>query len=144
MRGFRRGWIPAALLIVSTGLAGCSAAPAAAPAPAQDQPQLNAAERDGDADAAAVVDKDSKGSPPQAFTVPGHSVHIDASTLKSAPPAKKERPEVETELTDTGSQGSGLAPATQTAQGALAAPAPIVNVKGLDFNTFGNGHPPDT
>jgi hypothetical protein len=141
MQRIHRGWL-AAILVGAVVVAGCSTA-TTTPDSDHDQPQLNAAERDGEAEGEATVDADAKGSPPEAFTVPGKSVQIDVRNL-TARPVKKERPEVEAELHDPGSQGSGPQAAVQTSVGVTAAPAPVVNVKGLDFNTWGAGHPPDT
>lgn len=145
MQRIRRGWLAAAILATAAVLAGCSSAASTSAAEHdQDQPQLNAPERDGEAEEEAVADPDAKGTPPEAFTVPGHSVQIDVRNLKASPPKKKERPEVEGELRDTGTHASAPPAAVQTDLGAAAAPAPIVNVKGLDFNNWGAGHPPDT
>lgn len=141
MRSIRPGLLAATLVSTMIVLAGCSTAgPTTAPA-AQDQPELDSPEHEGEE--AAVVDPDAKGTPPEAFTVAGKAVHIDVRTLKGKA-KKKERPETEAELRESGPQGSGKAAAVQTDVGAAAAPAPVVNVKGLDFNTWGAGHPPDT
>jgi hypothetical protein len=92
---------------------------------------------------AATADPDAKGSPPQASTVAGHRTFIDARKLKPGKPKPlAEHPEAE--LRESGPQGSGPQAPVQTALTAAAAPTPTVNVKGLDFANWGNGHPPDT
>ena len=98
-------------------------------------------EADADVDA-AVADPTSTGTGPAASTVAGHSVFIDTRTLK-AKPVKRTTERAEAELRDNGSH-PGPAVAEQTTITPLAAPAPIVNAVGLDFNTWGAGHPPDT
>lgn len=141
----RLAWLTALLLTAAAALAGCGSG-SGSEATDPDRPQLNApAEQDSDSaqEREATADPDAKGSAPVAFTVPGHSVFIDARTLPSGPPSK--RPAIaEAELRETGPQGSGPAAPVQTASGINAAPAPIVNVKGLDFANWGAGHPPDT
>jgi hypothetical protein len=146
MNPARRGLLVAALLAVAVVLPACSTT-TADPDTDADHPGVNApAEMDGDADADedhAVVDPDAKGSAPAAFTVKGHAVHIDARKLKSKA-VKKQRAEVEAELTESGRQGTVPEAPVQTNAGTTAAPAPAINVKGLDFATWGAGHPPDT
>lgn len=94
-------------------------------------------------EADAVVDPTATGRGPQASTVAGHSVFIDTRTL-TAKPVKRQRERSEAELRDNATHLDGEAGVVQSAQAALAAPSPIVNALGLDFNTWGNGHPPDT
>lgn len=97
----------------------------------------------GEQEEAATADPNAKGTAPQAFTVPGHSVFLDLRNLHSGKPKPRKQTE-EAELHETGPQGSGPAAPVQTDLGILAAPAPIVNALGLDFNNWGAGHPPDT
>jgi len=76
---------------------------------------------------------------------------IDVRLLPQAGPEKFERPEREepevnrTPLTpgtqDVGPIGSAPIPVPPRS---APAPAPLANFAGLDFATFGNGHPPDT
>jgi hypothetical protein len=94
-------------------------------------------------EADAVADPAATGSGPQASTVSGHSVYIDTRTL-TAKPVKRQRESGEAELRDTAAHLDGAAGTVQTAQAALAAPSPTINALGLDFNTWGAGHPPDT
>jgi hypothetical protein len=142
----RYAWLVAGLLVVPAGLAGCSggAAPTATPVANQDRPDRDApAGAAGEADAPAVADPTATGTRPQAFTVKGHSVRIDARRFRAHPPTRRERTD-EVELVETGQRGTGPAAPVQTAAGTLAAPAPTISVKGLDFANWGAGHPPDT
>lgn len=91
----------------------------------------------------AVADPAAKGTGPVAFTVAGHSAFIDTRTLPAAPPTRRP-PKAETELRETGAQGTGPAAPVQTAVTAAAAPSPTVNALGLDFQNWGAGWPPDT
>ncbi len=100
-------------------------------------------ERPGEQDA-AVADPSAKGTVPQEFTVPGHSVYIDMRTLHSDPPVKKDRGEGP-EMVEVGKHGTGPEGVVQSAPiTAAAAPGSIVNVAGMQFSTNGDGHPPDT
>ena len=93
---------------------------------------------------AAVADPSARGSGPQSFTVRGHSAFVDTRKL-TAKPDRKRTPRKEAELRDAAVHTAGAAGVIQSAQAAaLAAPAPAVNVLGLDFNNWGDGHPPDT
>ena len=96
---------------------------------------------DADADA-AVADPDATGHGPQALTVPGHTAFIDTRKL-TGKPVKRDKPGTEAELRTTRSTADRPC-RSRPRRPALAAPAPIVNVLGLDFNTWGAGHPPDT
>ncbi|NUT21355.1 MAG: hypothetical protein HOV77_19450 [Hamadaea sp.] len=109
--------------------------------PEKANPAGEEAEEEGEED--AVADPDAKGSGPVAFTVAGHSAYIDTRKLPAAPPTRRP-PRQETELRETGPQGTGPAAPVQTAVTALAAPSPTVNVAGLDFQNWGAGWPPDT
>jgi hypothetical protein len=91
----------------------------------------------------AVADPAADGSGPQAITVTGHTAFIDTRTL-SGRPNKAQKPRAEAELRDA-STHDGPAVAVQSGVVALAAaPSPTINVVGLDLNTWGSGHPPDT
>jgi hypothetical protein len=101
-------------------------------------------ERPGEEEEAAKPDPNAKGSGPEAFTVPGHTVYIDTRTIHSQKPPKRDRGE-ESEMIETGKQGTGPEGVVQSAPiTALAAPSPTINALGLDFNNWGDGHPPDT
>lgn len=96
----------------------------------------------GDPDA-ATADPTAVGHGPQAFTVAGHSVYIDTRKLHSLKPTPQ-GPGTESELADTVAHTGGAAAPVQSVLPAVAAPAPIINAQGLDFATWGDGHPPDT
>ncbi len=76
----------------------------------------------------------------------------DVRSLPQTRPPRFERPEregpdpaptaVPVETPPESSLASSLAVAAPTAS--AVAPAPSMNFEGLDFNTWGNGHPPDT
>jgi hypothetical protein len=89
----------------------------------------------------AIADPAATGHGPQATNVAGHTTFIDTRKLTAKP--VKRQPRAESELRDTAVH-TGAAGVTQSAQAALAAPSPAINVVGLDFNNWGNGHPPDT
>ena len=112
-----------------------------APGESGEEAEAEEAEREA-GEAEAVADPSAVGSGPEAFTVAGHSVFIDTRTLASKP-TKRDEPRAEAELRDN-VRHLGPAVPVQTASTALAAPSPLVNVVGLDFNTWGDGHPPDT
>jgi hypothetical protein len=149
MSRIRHRWLAAAFIVALAAVPGCTSSNATNTAAQQEADQPQAAAPAGENEEAeeheeeATVDPDAKGSGPEAFTVPGHSVFIDARTLKSQPP-KKRPPKEEVELRETGHQGSGPEAAVQSSSAINAAPAPTISVKGLDFNTWGAGHPPDT
>ncbi len=144
-------WLVTALVVITTGAAGAAGyarnagtshvgAIASADDPDRDAP---AGDTDQDEEeGVAVADPAATGTGPQAFTVTGHQVFVDTRKL-TAKPVKRDKPAAEAELRDNAVH-SGPAVPVQSAATALAAPAPIVNVVGLDFNTWGAGHPPDT
>lgn len=156
MDKIRIRWLLAIAVALALGLGGAvyahqhsrtsEAAEAEADNPAREAPggeENQAAEEHEEGESQAVADPNATGTGPVAFTVTGRSAYIDTRTLKSVPPAKKP-PRTESELHETGVQGDGPAAPVQTEATTAAAPSPIVNVKGLDFNTWGDGHPPDT
>ncbi|HET7436081.1 MAG TPA: IPT/TIG domain-containing protein [Thermoanaerobaculia bacterium] len=75
---------------------------------------------------------------------------FDLRHLPRTPVQKFERPEYEAPEIQRGTvnTANGLTAATEAVLpppvAMAAAPAPIMNFDGLDYNTFGNGHPPDT
>jgi hypothetical protein len=151
VRNTRTRWLLAIAVAAALGIAGAavlthqSGATHRQTAALADQPDLAAPQGEAEAEDedAAVADPDARGTGPQAFSVPGHSAYIDTRLLRSVPPAKKP-PRPETELVDPRAHTGGSPAPVQTAVGALAAPSPTVNALGLDFNTWGAGHPPDT
>jgi hypothetical protein len=106
-----------------------------------DNPNLGVLDADAAGEHDATVDLTSTGTGPVASTVAGHTVFIDTRTLKSKP--VKKAPRAEVQLRDNAVH-SGPAVGVQTDVTALAAPSPIINALGLDFATWGAGHPPDT
>src|SRR5882724_3480173 len=90
------------------------------------------------------------GRPREDRLLRGHAFHGDVRTLPQIPPEKFELPEREEP-----SPKPSVAPGTQTPTSSQAsvpnqpvpsnpAPAPITSFNGLDFATWGAGHPPDT
>src|SRR5258708_3412604 len=90
------------------------------------------------------------GRPREDRLLRGHAFHGDVRTLPQIPPTKFELPE-----RDEPQPRPILAPGTQTptsSQGSVPtqpvpsgpAPAPTSSFDGLDFATWGAGHPPDT
>jgi len=146
----RTRWIvalAAVALAAGTGVvayARTAQAPAGRAAVAVDRPGRAVAGHPdaADPDHAAAVDPNAKGHGPQAMSIPGHRVFIDTRTLSGAP-VRHQEPGTEAELADSAVHAGPAVP-EQLTQSALAAPAPTVNVAGLDFANWGAGHPPDT
>ncbi len=85
------------------------------------------------------------GKPTELTMVRAGSTSVDLSTLPVAKPKKRERPEreepdvVPVPLPGSSPQSTPVPPVGLLA----AAPAPQASFAGLDFNTWGAGHPPD-
>src|SRR6266511_4219882 len=92
------------------------------------------------------------GPPPnESRLIKAHSFNGDLRDLPYVKPVYKERPEREPpdtiralygSPTEAVAEGSAQA-TTSTAELAAPAPAPNITFDGLDFATWGNGHPPD-
>ncbi|HZE37937.1 MAG TPA: hypothetical protein VE172_03920 [Stackebrandtia sp.] len=130
--------VVAAGLVAATGYADAHGSADSVPAPL---------DHDHDSDT-VKADPDAKGSKPEASTVKGHRVKLDARTLHGkAHKRSSEREKEEEEESASSPKDSGADQKSSHVQrddGATPAPDPLVNVKGLDFNTWGAGHPPDT
>src|SRR6266852_5351545 len=81
----------------------------------------------------------------------GHAFQGDLRTLPQIPPQKFERPEREGPLASprllpgtVASNAKQAAPAPSAPLPSAPAPAPTSSFDGLDFATWGAGHPPDT
>jgi uncharacterized repeat protein (TIGR01451 family) len=90
----------------------------------------------------------SAGRPTELALTRVGSTTIDLRNLPKIPPKKRERPErEEPDVTPTALPGilpPPSAPNASTPPGPSApAPSPAANFLGLDFNTWGAGHPPD-
>lgn len=79
-----------------------------------------------------------------AFTVRGHTSHVDVRTLPQLPPVKRERIEPPRPVKVTGSSTGTPTGGAQTNSPTGTAPPLLVNVNGLDYAHWGAGHPPDT
>src|SRR5215471_8239468 len=117
------------------------------PSPGQDQDQGNAKPAESPSFRVLTHPREDR-------LMRGHDFHGDLRTLPQIPPEKLERPEFEgpqvtpvpypgTPSSSTPSTAPGTASASVPAP-AAPAPTPSASFDGLDFATWGNGHPPDT
>jgi hypothetical protein len=86
------------------------------------------------------------GGPPTEISMRGAgSTQLDLRLLPQTPPVRQERPEREAPDVTPVPIGTTAVPRLPSLP-AQSAPAPstLVNFPGLDFNTWGAGHPPDT
>ncbi len=75
----------------------------------------------------------------------GRSAVFDLRNLPQTPPLRRERPEREApEIDRVALPGAQPAPTPLAPLAMAPAPAPLANFAGLDFSTWGAGHPPDT
>ncbi len=89
------------------------------------------------------------GSPIELHLIKGGSSTTDLRNLPQTKPEKFERPEVEDPEPNPVELPGGPAPSANASIGSVpqvnaAAPAPLASFNGLDFATWGAGHPPDT
>ena len=89
------------------------------------------------------------GSPAELHLIKAASPTMDLRNLPQTKPVKFERPEVEDPEPNPVELPGGPVPSANASIGSVpqanaAAPAPLANFNGLDFATWGNGHPPDT
>jgi hypothetical protein len=148
--------LPVAALVVVSAMvaAGCSSShnPAKSPGAPRSEVQQSAEqdgdapgiEVDGDADAEQAIlnPADAKGTPNRSFTIRGYHARVDLLALPSIGPRK--RPWAETPKPHLIESEGETAGTIQTTRPQLATPPLQVNVAGLDFASFGAGHPPDT
>ncbi len=75
----------------------------------------------------------------------GRSAVFDLRNLPQTSPLRRERPEREApEIDRVALPGAQPAPTPLAPLAMAPAPAPLANFAGLDFSTWGAGHPPDT
>jgi uncharacterized repeat protein (TIGR01451 family) len=89
------------------------------------------------------------GSPTELHLIKAGSSTTDLRFLPKTKPEKFERPEVEDPEPNPVELPGGPAPSANASIGSVpqvnaAAPAPLASFNGLDFATWGSGHPPDT
>jgi hypothetical protein len=97
-------------------------------------------------DGAVYVGPRAPGKPIELKMKRAGSIEIDLRRLPRTKPEKVERPELEEPdfhpvMLPGGPKAAAVAPAIVPK---AAAPSPSANFAGLDFATWGNGHPPDT
>ena len=68
----------------------------------------------------------------------------DLRHLRRVPPRKRERPERHAPFQDLTGKLAPIGEGLAAPPLAIPAPSPIANFEGLDFNNWGDGHPPDT
>lgn len=96
----------------------------------------------GDAQA-AVANPNAQGSKIASLQVKGYPASINVLGLPQTPATKKTWPETPKPHPVKEVEGAATASA-QTVSPTVTAPGLTVNVAGLDYNTWGAGHPPDT
>jgi hypothetical protein len=148
--------VAAALLAAGAMIAGCSSSPShtatkpptsehkkdadqdAGSAPGADVPG-----DDDDDEAAAINPAYAQGSPNRSLTVKGYQASINVLGLPKTPATRAPWTEMPKPHPVKGQDGAITAPA-QTAPPTGKTPKLSVNVAGLDYATWGAGHPPDT
>lgn len=89
------------------------------------------------------------GRPMSLMMTKAHGRVFDVRRIPSRPAKKRERPEREGPVMNPGAIGASVTAQRETRISFVPAiqspaPSPILNFDGLDFNTWGGGHPPDT
>jgi hypothetical protein len=91
--------------------------------------------------------------PTESRLIKAHEFKGDLRKLPQTPPVKMERPEREApdihprvygSVTEAPTVSSPTGSSSSPSTPAAPAPTPLISFEGLDFATWGNGHPPDT
>ena len=111
--------------------------------PDSDAPDIEAPGEDGDAENAPIAPGYEHGTKISALQIKGYRAKINLLGLSSTGPAKKPWEELGSPHPVKGGEDATTVGVQSTAP-AGGPPALKVNVAGLDYATFGAGHPPDT